>query len=179
MLVQFVTSCRKMVCHIWLERNLVHLFRASMRLFKLFFLRLLQTGNLMPLIISFDNFSIFGDCHSVYHFPISTSNDNCFTHLDIHCSTSLYSCFFQASEALQPSLMDMIGLHCLGMTIDNDQIYFPLQYSHRDLTPLVENSSFSILQAFQRGHHEFYDPIIEWLCCSLFLPLGFGPRTMR
>lgn len=71
-------------------------------------------------ISSSNHFSVFGDCHSAYHFPISTSNDSCFTPLDLHCSTSLYSCFFQEDEVLQPSLMVMAGPHCLDTTIVYD-----------------------------------------------------------
>lgn len=66
-------------------------------------------------------------------------------------------------EEVQPSLMVMAGPHYLGMTTKNDQIYFPLQYSHRDPTSQIQNSSFQRSWGFQEGHHEFYDPIIEWL----------------
>ncbi len=81
-------------------------------------------------ISSSDHFSVFGDYHSAYHFPIITSNDICFTPLDLHCSTSLYSDFCQAGEAFQHSLMVMAGTHCLDMTFEYDQIYFSSQYSH-------------------------------------------------
>jgi len=69
---------------------------------------------------SSDHFSILGDCHSAYHFPMSTSDGSCFSHSDIHCLASFSSDFSQASEALQPSLMVMTSPHYLGMTTKND-----------------------------------------------------------
>jgi len=92
---------------------------------------------------SFDHFSILGDYHLTYHFlMISTSNDSFFVLSNIHCLTYLYSYFHEEGEALQPSLMVMAGPHYLGITVEDDQIYFSLQYSHHDPSFPIENSSF-------------------------------------
>jgi len=74
--------------------------------------------------------SILGDCHAVYHFPNSTSNDSCFTHYDLHRVTSFSLDIFQEGEALQPVLMAMAGPHYLDMIDENDQIYLSVPDSH-------------------------------------------------
>lgn len=79
-----------------------------------------------------DLFSILGDCHVVYHFPNSTSNDSCFMPYNLHRATYFYSKFFQAGETLQPVLMAMAGPHCLDMIDENDQICISVLDSHRD-----------------------------------------------
>lgn len=93
-------------------------------------------------IISSNQFHILGDYHSIFHFPMSISNDCFFTLFDSHCSTSFYSYFFQIGEALQPSFMVMESPNCLGMTIEDGQIYFSSQDSHHDPIYRIENSPF-------------------------------------
>ena len=94
------------------------------------------------LINSSNHYFLFYDCHSFYHFLTSTFNESCFTSFDLHRSTSHYSDFFRMVEALQPSLMVISSPHCLDMTAEYDNIHFPSQDSHRNLVPLIENSSF-------------------------------------
>lgn len=76
---------------------------------------------------------------------------------------SHYSDFCRVVEALQSPLMVMSGPHCIDMTIEYHQIYFPSQdylYNH---VPLIGNPSFERFQGFQEDHHEFYDSITVWL----------------
>lgn len=110
-----------------------------------------------------DHYFFFDECHSFDHFPNIISNDIFFTSFGLRLSTSRYSEFFQVVEALQPSLMVMSGPHCLDMTTEYDQIYLPLQDSHHNLIPLIENSSFQKFWGYQEDYHEFCDPIVEWL----------------
>lgn len=104
-----------------------------------------------------------GGCHVVYHFPKSTSNDSHFVHYDLHHVTSLFLKLCQEIEALQPALMTMAGPHYLDMTDANDHIYLSVSYYLHDIFSRIRNPSTEILQIFQNIHHEFYDPIIEWL----------------
>lgn len=60
-----------------------------------------------PLINPYDHDFVSDDCHSTYHFPMSTSNDFCFTPFDLFGSTSHYLGTCQAVEALPHSLMVM------------------------------------------------------------------------
>jgi len=107
--------------------------------------------------------SILGGCHAIYHFPNSTSNDSHFTHYDIHHVTSFFLDFCQASGALRAMMMTMASPHCLDMTDENDQIYLSILDSHRDPLSQIRNPSSQRSRIFQNNHHEFYDPIIEWL----------------
>jgi len=90
------------------------------------------------------------NCHSLYHFPTSISNDSCFTSFDLHGSTSHYLDTCREVEPLQPSLMVMSGPHYLGMPPEYDQIHFPSQDSHIDLVLLIENSSFKYFKVLKR-----------------------------
>lgn len=53
--------------------------------------------------------------------------------------------------------------HYINMTTEYDKMYFPSQDSRYDPVLVIQNPSFQIFQGFQEDHHEFYDPIIEWL----------------
>lgn len=64
--------------------------------------------------------------------------------------------------------MVMAGPHYLGMTVENDQIYFSLQDFHRDPIFQIMYSSSQRSRGFQENHYEFYNPINEWLEQSYF-----------
>jgi len=103
------------------------------------------------------------NCHSLYHFPTSISNDSCFTSFDLHGSTSHYLDTCREVEPLQPSLMVMSGPHYLGMPPEYDQIHFPSQDSHPDPALLIDNSLFQSFQGFQEDCFKFHDPNVELL----------------
>lgn len=107
--------------------------------------------------------STLGGCRAVYHFPNITSNYSHFAHYDFHRATSLFLDFCQTSEAPQHALMAMVVPHCLDMTDDNDQVYLSISYSHHDPLSQIKNPSSQRSLIFQNIHHEFYDPIVEWL----------------
>jgi len=49
--------------------------------------------------------------------------------------------------------MVMAGPHYLGMTIENDQIYFPFQDSHRDPVCQIEISPFHRSRGCSNSHY--------------------------
>lgn len=49
------------------------------------------------------------------------------------------------------------------MIAEDDHIYFSLQYSHHDPASRIKNLTFQWSWGFHDIHHEFYDPIVEWL----------------
>lgn len=145
------------------HKELGSIVQSIHKIVKIYFSSFIAKWESNASISSDDYFSVLGDFHSSYHFPISTSNDICFTPLDLHFSTYLSSYLCQAGEALHPSLIVMAGPHCLGMTAEYDQIYFPSEDSNHDPISLIKISRFSIFLGFQEGHHEFYYPNTKWM----------------
>jgi len=92
-----------------------------------------------------------------------TPNDSFLSHSNLHCLPSFFSNFCQAGEVLQPLLMVMVGTHYLDMTTENHWIYLSFLDSHCDPISRIRNLSFQRSQGFPNNHHEFYDPIVEWL----------------
>ena len=79
------------------------------------------------LISLFDQNVSSSNCHSTNRFPINILDDSCFVSIDIYGLSSHYLNSCQVVEALQPSLMVMLGPHYLDKPFEYDRIPFPLQ----------------------------------------------------
>jgi len=87
MLVQFVSSYRKMVSHILHARKLV-LFFSVCRAAQVDLSLLITSWVSDALTNPYDHDFVSDDCNLASHFPINTSNDICITPFDLYDLTS-------------------------------------------------------------------------------------------
>jgi len=59
--------------------------------------------------------------------------------------------------------MVTLGPQYLDKSLEYNQIHFPLQDSHHDSIPLIENLSSHGFVSFQEDAFEFYDPIYDFI----------------